>query len=438
MPPSSAAERPAPGSVADTVARLFLWARRAPKGLARVEYDNEFSRRAVVNELRQKCEAGGIPFHEIDLPVRRSAADVVRFLDARLGTLVEPGRGVVSVGGLATAFNPNVSLLDSLRVLNFNRDRLARFALCQIWWMTPAVADVFLRALPDLNSWFLVRLHLTEMVPPPDGTPLLNFGLQEPRALTSLADVERQVAYLVERLGRTLEANASLAALTDLAEPAVQALREAGADEEAKRIAESLVGKIAHKRLPPLDAAAALGDTLEAPRLWKPALDGDAREQARAVLDLARLYDWQNKSIAAEALYRHALSLTTAWEDNAGNVGLILSALALLHGRRGDFAKASELFERALSVVEKSFPPDDPRVAMALNNLGFSYSVQKRYAEAEPLLGRALAIHEAARGADHPGTTHILNNYATLLRALGRNDEAQAMEERVEGVIHTR
>lgn len=199
MPPSSngasapadpsQAKLPAPGSIADTVARLFLWARRAPKGLAQVEYDNEFARRAVMKELRQRCEAGGITFHEIDLPLRCDAAYVIQFLDAEMDALTDDveGSGVVSLNGLATAFNPNVPLMDSLRVLNFNRDRLARFPLCQVWWMTPAVADVFLRALPDLNSWFLVCLHLTEAVSPPEDA-LLPTLTGSARELAGLAD----------------------------------------------------------------------------------------------------------------------------------------------------------------------------------------------------------------------------------------------------------
>jgi len=56
---------------------------------------------------------------------------------------------------------------------------------------------------------------------------------------------------------------------------------------------------------------------------------------------------------------------------------------------------------------------------------------QGNYEEAEPLLGRALEISEAALGPDHPNVEKVAANLADVLRQLGREDEAQQLEEPV-------
>src|SRR5712692_8965891 len=132
------------GSIEDIVARLTLWGRRAPKGLARVEFDSEFARKRVVNGLRLALAEAGILFHEIELPVRTPTSRVVRGLVERLTALAS---GVISISGFATAFPDDIPLEDSLRIFNFNRENLARPAVCQIWWMPTSFAEQFIRAV---------------------------------------------------------------------------------------------------------------------------------------------------------------------------------------------------------------------------------------------------------------------------------------------------
>lgn len=472
---------PAPGSIADTVARLFLWARRAPKGLAQVEYDNEFARRAVVDDLRQKCEAAGIPFHEIDMPVYWPAADVVHFLNAELNLLareIQSG-GVVSLHGFATAFSPDLPLIESLRVLNFNRDRLARFPLCQIWWMTPAVTEIFLRALPDLNSFFLVRLHLTESISPPDESLLPTRSDLAPRDLVNFADAERQGAYLTERFRRALEAGAPLADVSSMAHAAAETLRNAGAESEAQTLAARLVRQMAQMRLPQAVLPAVEQDTPHAPRLWDAALDSD--EKVRPVtftrpatfICLARLYEWWGKVKSAEGLYDEALKcaevdlgeehptvavilidlgwlyLAQSRLDEAAavreralfiqeaanhpdhpRIAATLNNLANVYCRQGRFSEAEALCRRALLIWEKAFGPGHVNVATVTNSLAVALFAQGRYAEAEPLMQRTLLIGQKTLGSDHPEVAIRRKNYAHLLRVMGRDAQAEAMEAR--------
>src|ERR1700709_989575 len=92
---------PASGSISDIAARLALWGRRAPHGLARVEFDSDFSRQKVVEQLPAILSEADIPFYEIALPQNTPAADIVSYLKDQFALLPH---SVVSITGWATAF----------------------------------------------------------------------------------------------------------------------------------------------------------------------------------------------------------------------------------------------------------------------------------------------------------------------------------------------
>jgi hypothetical protein len=150
------------GSIIDIEKRLVLWARRSPKGLARVEFASEFSRQQVVQQVRSALAEQKIPFHEITLPSQQDPEILVAELLQELGQLK---LGVVSITGFSTAFTNKVPLEEAMRILNFNRERLVAHALNQIWWITPSFLQTSIHAMPDINSWFSVKLQLTALVP---------------------------------------------------------------------------------------------------------------------------------------------------------------------------------------------------------------------------------------------------------------------------------
>ncbi len=147
-----------PGTISHTAARLLLWGQRPSRGLARVEFYDEFSRQQVVRELENKLQEQGIIFHKIVLPRWEKPSFVLNFL---LTQLAELESGVVSITGFETAFS-DAFLVDALQLINFNRENLARFNLRQIWWMNHDFTNKVIRYMPDLNSWFFLRLFLTE------------------------------------------------------------------------------------------------------------------------------------------------------------------------------------------------------------------------------------------------------------------------------------
>ena len=74
------------------------------------------------------------------------------------------------------------------------------------------------------------------------------------------------------------------------------------------------------------------------------------------------------------------------------------------------FQEAAPFLEKAISLSEREFRPDDPSIAELLNRLGDVYTYGGRYTEAEPLLKRALAIREKAVGSEHPDVADTLTN----------------------------
>src|SRR5262249_15282646 len=61
--------------------------------------------------------------------------------------------------------------------------------------------------------------------------------------------------------------------------------------------------------------------------------------------------------------------------------------------QKGDQVAAERLLQLSRQEAEK-FGPEDPRVAVTLNNLATLYVKQAKFAAAEPLYQRALAILE--------------------------------------------
>jgi tetratricopeptide (TPR) repeat protein len=108
----------------------------------------------------------------------------------------------------------------------------------------------------------------------------------------------------------------------------------------------------------------------------------------------------------------------------------LMSKLGLYHLNRGQFRGAEPLMRRALAVVEQSYAPDHPNVAVYLNNLAQLLQDTNRMAEAEPLMRRALAIDEQSYGANHPGVARDLNNLASLLQVTNRMAEVEPLMRR--------
>ncbi len=66
----------------------------------------------------------------------------------------------------------------------------------------------------------------------------------------------------------------------------------------------------------------------------------------------------------------------------------------------------------SLSILEKTFGPNHPKVAESLNQLVKSYKNSSDYDKMEPLLLRSIEIGEKTHGREHPEVAQYLNDLA--------------------------
>jgi len=109
--------------------------------------------------------------------------------------------------------------------------------------------------------------------------------------------------------------------------------------------------------------------------------------------------------------------------------------------KRGRYAEAAPLSERALATCKQALGQDHHDTANCLNDLARLYRIQGRYGEAEPLFKQALAIREQALGhPDHHEMAKSLEvakslyGLARLYRDQGRYEDAEPLCERALGI----
>ena len=133
------------------------------------------------------------------------------------------------------------------------------------------------------------------------------------------------------------------------------------------------------------------------------------------------------------AAERHLLTaLRTAEEIGPEDPRLALSLnnLALVYYAQRRYDEAEPLYQRAITITERALGPDDPNLAASLGNLAELYRKQERYVEAEPLYREALGIWQQAVGFYDLQVAMWLEDCAYVLRKLDRSQEAAAMEAR--------
>ena len=129
-------------------------------------------------------------------------------------------------------------------------------------------------------------------------------------------------------------------------------------------------------------------------------------------------------------LYERALTIN---EKSLGsqhpNTAMILNNMSNLYQDMGDLAKAQPLCARALAICDNALGPEHPRTATTLHNLAALYQYMGDLAKAQPLYERALEIREKTIG-QHPDTAVSLNNLAELYRFTGHHTKALQLYEK--------
>lgn len=102
-----------------------------------------------------------------------------------------------------------------------------------------------------------------------------------------------------------------------------------------------------------------------------------------------------------------------------------LLAAGQLH-RQGEYAGAENILLAALKDAD-NFPPDDPRRAIVLNNLGSVYQYMNRYSQAERCYRRAVEIEEKLPWTVDDKPFRSILNLAALYIEAGQYEKAERL-----------
>lgn len=153
--------------------------------------------------------------------------------------------------------------------------------------------------------------------------------------------------------------------------------------------------------------------------------------------NLADLYRAQARDEEAESAYLESLALLERIEGpDSPRAARFAADVAVFYTSLGRVEEAEPLYRRALEALERTHGFDHDDVLELRTTLAGFLLRQERYREAEPLYVEVLAIlldaPEPDRDRDRVLT--VLDEYSTLLRAVGRDDEAAAAEARAHGI----
>lgn len=205
-----------------------------------------------------------------------------------------------------------------------------------------------------------------------------------------------------------------------LAERAL-AINRRDLDQDHSHIAVSLRNLASiHMRLGEYNEAMHLAE--EALMMYRRLADTDADDLAGALNTLGLVRKLKSDYRGAEQLYQDALA---ALGEKGSPVvrAKCLANLADLYESIGDFAKAETQSVALVQHAERTYKPDHPEVAVALNNLGYLYHSMGRYDESVLCHQRALAIRQRL-DKRHPEVASSLNNLARVKFDTGHFAEA--------------
>jgi tetratricopeptide (TPR) repeat protein len=104
-----------------------------------------------------------------------------------------------------------------------------------------------------------------------------------------------------------------------------------------------------------------------------------------------------------------------------------LNYLGFIFQKIGNYAKAEPIYREALRIRQKVLGPEDPHTALSLNNLAVLYQDMGEYAKAEPIYQEALRIRQKVLGPEHLDTAGSLNDLAVLYQDMGEYAKAEPL-----------
>src|SRR5262249_70321 len=112
--------------------------------------------------------------------------------------------------------------------------------------------------------------------------------------------------------------------------------------------------------------------------------------------------------------------------------GFLATRLGYWERQKGNYAKAEQHLQRAISINEKTLGKEDPQTAWSYNVMGLVYRSRNDDARAEPYLQSAIEVTEKTLGTDHGGVVGYVVSMAGLD---GAHDDLQSSVKELERAL---
>ncbi len=168
---------------------------------------------------------------------------------------------------------------------------------------------------------------------------------------------------------------------------------------------------------------------------WQSILGSHHYSEFSTISYLGFIYDVAEQASEAEAFYKFTFdnNIKSRVEGHAivdtGRENLVS---LLRRQKRYDEAAAYSKYLIAFEKTRKK--PVDVILASNLHDLAKTYCLQEKYADAEALLIQALSIQQKQYGKNNPYLTWVLSDLANLYKMLGRMEEANTYQVRVDAI----
>ena len=160
-------------------------------------------------------------------------------------------------------------------------------------------------------------------------------------------------------------------------------------------------------------------------------LRGDQPDVASELFDLGRIHRAMGDYLKAEEMFQGALTVyEKANQSESVSVAYVLSYLGDIYYDSGDYASAENYYERSRATLEKVLGPDHYHLHDSFVALGKVAYDAGDYSKAEVKFQRALALSEKALGQDNVRITGDINDLAMLYCTRGEYAKAEAFYQR--------
>ncbi len=134
---------------------------------------------------------------------------------------------------------------------------------------------------------------------------------------------------------------------------------------------------------------------------------------------IAGTYQYKADYAKAEELYARALKLQDQADPDAGDALVILNNLAIAYIHLDQFDQAERALLRAINIAERKFGPGEIATINPMVNLANLYDEKGDYVKAQALFEQAMANGERALGPNYPGLAVIISNLAGVYSERG-------------------